>query len=193
MENVNDNPLQRVKVDVLPTLVRFHDDMEKFAHHIQMVTESFDRDIARVAWKRYYDFYQNEIEAHLIFEEKVIFPGLLALAQEKEPLIEDVLLRMHYKNLLLSFKSAHQQIRSSAASVFQLFKVEKEHITNEGYATIFHAMGQLMSTFAPHARSENTEIVPLLLHNQPFAFMVGKLFLAHPGAYKERFRVAPER
>lgn len=186
--NNDANSIFKPKIDIIPTVVTFHDDVSKFSNQVNSVIDSFDKDIAQSAWEKYYNFYRNELESHLKFEENVLFPVLVVFGKEKDPVISSSAERNQYRDLHKKLLHDHHNIRKTASNVFKLYKTDKDHLLPESIEKIFHEMAALMNIFNPHAKCENHEIIPLLKENETFAFIAGKLFLSYPDPYKERYR-----
>lgn len=76
--------MENKEIDILKDITEYHENVLLYEREIRKLATSFSKDAASVAWKKYYEFYKTEIDEHFLFEEKVVFPVILAVRDDAQ-------------------------------------------------------------------------------------------------------------
>jgi hemerythrin-like domain-containing protein len=167
---------QEPKIDILRDIVYYHENVMSYERDIANLFSSFSKDVASVAWHNYHKFYTIEINQHFEFEEKIVFPAVLA---NKATETVKKLIRLLYKQ--------HMEIKQNGAKVFTLFSENKDHVSENAIPLIRDNLLGFAGQTKTHSELENEKLLPIIEKNTRVRFLMGRSFLLYNNEYKKKY------
>ena len=170
--------MQSEKVDILTDLVHYHENVVTYAQAIKKIHRAFAQGAVPFAWRNFYDFYHTDIIQHFEFEEKVVFPAIVA--GKGSVGVRELIGRLEYE---------HIEIKRDGAELLTLYKANKESVVEKDVPIIEQLLVKFGNDNTRHAVLENEKLLPIIENNKRIRFLMGRAFLDYRNRYRKRYSV----
>jgi hypothetical protein len=160
------------KIDLLSTMIVFHEDIERLDKDFHVIISSLATDIPEKTKERFTSLIQKDIVDHFKFEESIVFPVVKIWAKS----VHD----SRYHKIISGYLEAHKRLHGDAIHLQSAFDSLGNTVTTENISAMTTTFANFNSEMCAHAKDENEHIVSLLKENPTLRFLSSRKRLTGP-------------
>jgi hypothetical protein len=167
---------KREKIDVLATMIVYHENVEQLKRNLQDITTSLLSNNPVQGAEKLKMLYQRDFIDHFRFEETIVFPAVQAWQKGSE-----------YDKLIEEYIVIHGHLLPQANDIVTLLASVNGPLSKEVARAAITAIAKLTGRMCGHARHEDEHLVPLIKANPTLRFLSSRKLIACKATFKSIF------